>query len=39
LPAGYTYSHTGLYFAEFFQDDVDTEQDTDFDPDMLTDEG
>jgi hypothetical protein len=37
--AGYTYSHTALPFAEFFEDDEDTEHDTDFDPDMLTDEG
>jgi len=39
LPAGYTYSHTVLPCAEFFEDDEDTEHDTDFDPDMLTDEG
>jgi len=38
LPAGYTYSHTALPCAEFF-DDEETEHDTDFDPDMLTDEG
>ena len=38
LPAGYTYSHTALPFAEFF-DDEQTEHDTDFDPDLLTDEG
>jgi hypothetical protein len=39
LPAGYTFSHTALPCAEYFQDDEDTEHDTDFDPDMLTDEG
>ena len=39
LPAGYTYAHTALPFAEFFNDDEDTQHDTDFDPDMLTDEG
>jgi hypothetical protein len=33
------YSHTALPSAEFFEDDEDTEHDTDFDPDMLTDEG
>jgi len=38
LPARYTYSHRALPFAEFF-DDEETEHDTDFDPDMLTDEG
>jgi hypothetical protein len=36
LPAGYTYSHTALPGAEYFEDDEDTEHDTDFDPDMLT---
>jgi len=39
LPAGYTYSHTALPCAELFEDDEDTEHDTDFDPDMLTDDG
>jgi len=39
LLAGYTYSHTALLWAEFFDDDEDTQHDTDFDPDMLTDEG
>jgi hypothetical protein len=39
LPAGYTYSHTALPCVEFFEDDEDTELDTDFDPDMLTDDG
>jgi hypothetical protein len=39
LPAGYTYSHTALPCAEYFEDDEDTEHDTYFDPDMLTDEG
>ena len=38
LPAGYMYWHTGLPCAEFFHD-KETEHDTDFDPDMLTDEG
>jgi len=38
LPARYTYSHTALPCAESFKDDEDTEHDTDFDPDMLTDE-
>jgi len=38
LPAGYRYSHTVPPFAEFFDDDEDTQHDTDFDPDMLTDE-
>jgi len=39
LPAGYTYSHKALPWAEDFEDDEDTEHNTDFDPDMLTDEG
>jgi len=39
LPAGYTYSHTALPCAECFDDDEDNGHDTDFDPDMLTDEG
>jgi hypothetical protein len=39
LPAGYTYSHTALPGAKYFHDDEDTEHNTDFDPDMLTDEG
>jgi len=39
LPAGYTYSHTALPCGEYFEDDEDTEHDTDFDPDMVTDEG
>jgi len=39
LPAGYTYSHTAIPWAEYFEDDVDTEHDTHFHPDMLTDEG
>ena len=39
LPAGYTYSHhTALPCAGFF-DDEETEHDTYFDPDMLTDDG
>jgi hypothetical protein len=39
LPAGYIYSHTALPCVEFFEDDEDTEHDTDFHPDMLTDVG
>jgi hypothetical protein len=39
LPAGYTYSHTALPWTEFFEDDEDTEHDTDVDPDMLIDDG
>ena len=39
LPAGYTYLHTARPWAEFFKDDEDTEHDTDFDPNMLTDDG
>jgi hypothetical protein len=39
LPARYTYSHTALLSAEFSEDNEDTEHDTDFDPDMLTDDG
>jgi len=39
LLAGYTYSHTALPWAEFFEDDEDTEYNTDFDADMLTDDG
>jgi len=39
LPASYTYLHTALPYAELFDDDEDTQHDTDFDPDMLTDEG
>ena len=38
FPAGYTYSHTALAWAEFFNDE-ETEHDTNFDTDMLTDEG
>jgi hypothetical protein len=39
LPAGYTYSDTALPGAEFFEDDEDTKHNTDFDPDLLTDDG
>jgi hypothetical protein len=39
FPAEYTYLHTALPCGEFFDDDKDTEHDTNFDPDMLTDEG
>jgi len=41
LPPGYRYSHTALRCAEFFNFDPsaqDSQHDTDFDPDMLTDE-
>ena len=38
LPAGYTYSYSALPCSEFFEDDEDTEHDTDFDPDMLADD-
>jgi len=38
LPAGYTYSNTALPCMEFL-DEEETKHDTDFDPDMLTDEG
>jgi hypothetical protein len=33
------YSPTALPCAEFFEDDEDPKHDTDFDPDMLTDDG
>jgi hypothetical protein len=39
LAARYTYSHTALSSAEFFGHDEDSQHDTNFDPDMLTDEG
>jgi hypothetical protein len=39
LPAGYIYSPSALPCAIFFEDDEDTEHDTDFDADMLTDDG
>ena len=42
LPARYAYSHRSLPWAEFFTLDAcaqDSQHDTDFDPDMLTDEG
>jgi hypothetical protein len=39
LLAGYTYSRTAHPCGEFFDDDKDIEHDTDFDPDMLTNEG
>jgi hypothetical protein len=38
MPAGYRYSHTALPGVEYFEDSEDTEHDTDFDPDMLTDD-
>jgi len=31
--------HTAFPCAEFFEDDEDIEHDTDFDPDVLTDDG
>ena len=39
LPAGYMYSHKVLPCAEFFDDDEETQHDTDSDSEMLTDEG
>jgi hypothetical protein len=39
LPARKKYTHTAFPRAEFFVDDEDTEHDTDFDPEMLTDGG
>jgi len=39
LPAGYSYSHTALRCAEIFEHDEGTEHDTNFDPDMPTDDG
>jgi len=39
LPAGYRFSHTALTCMEFIEDDEDTEHNTNFDPDMLTDDG
>jgi len=42
LPAGYVYSHTSPPCAEFSNHDAnaqDSQHDTDFDPDMLTDKG
>jgi hypothetical protein len=38
LPTGYTYSHSALPSAQIFEDEEDTQHDTDFDPDMLNDE-
>jgi hypothetical protein len=40
--AGYAYLHTALPYAELFTldaSDQDSQNDTDFDPDMVTDEG
>jgi len=42
LPAGYVYSYTTPHCTEFFSSEAyaqDSQQDTDFIPDMLTDEG
>jgi len=42
LPAGYAYLHTSLHCAELFTFDSyaqDSQRDTDFNPDKLTDEG
>jgi hypothetical protein len=39
LPARYTHSHTALPCVEYFENDEDTKHHTDFDPDMLTDDG
>jgi hypothetical protein len=36
LPVGQTYSHTAFHLAEFFEDDKETEHDTVFDQDTLT---
>jgi hypothetical protein len=33
------YSYTALRYAEYLEDDEDTQHDTDFDPDMLTGDG
>jgi hypothetical protein len=38
LPVGYGYLHIAFLFAQFFDVDENTQHDTDFDPDMLTDE-
>jgi hypothetical protein len=39
LPAAYTYSHTAFPRGDCFADGEDTQHETDFDPDMLTDDG
>jgi len=39
LQVGYTYLHTAVSCAEFFEDDEDTKHDTDFDSDMRTHDG
>jgi hypothetical protein len=39
FPARYIYSHPAVAWAEYLDDDEDTQHETDFDPDMLTDEG
>jgi hypothetical protein len=39
LQAGYTYSDTAFPSVVLFEDDEDSEHDTDFDPDVLTGEG
>jgi hypothetical protein len=39
LPSGYTYLHTALPCAEYFEDDENTEHHTNFDPDKVNDEG
>jgi hypothetical protein len=39
LPVGYTFSHTVFPCAALFNDDEDTQHETDFDPAMLTDQG
>jgi len=39
FPTEYGYSHTALPWAEYFQDDKETEHDTNFEADMLTEEG
>jgi hypothetical protein len=37
--AAYTYLHTAFPWWDFFADGEDTQHETDFDPDMLTDDG
>jgi hypothetical protein len=39
LQAGYTYSHPAIPCVEFFEDDENSKHNTDFDPDMLSDDG
>jgi hypothetical protein len=39
MPPGYAYSHAANPCPEVFDDDEEKEHDSDFAPDMLTDEG